>query len=249
MGYGDVNVVTPAGRVLAACGAICGISLFTLPAGVMATGFLDYNAEERQRQVRIVERMQKIITQNAMRVAFWRYRKVREVLRREDEEQGIPSPVAAAGSLRFAFGSHHVRGNGMASGFHHQGGLGLGGSRSHEIYSAARQLYVVARGDIRLAIESLFEVDARQAAIEGGNGGVHGAAASHGGAGDGSKSTAPQLEVVTEHDSPTRNAFGAVGKPPSVASLAGVESPASPGNHSGFGMAGSLPSIKAAPDS
>jgi voltage-gated potassium channel len=46
IGYGDIYPVTPAGKVLAGIIAIIGISLFVLPAGIIATGY----SEEIQRR-------------------------------------------------------------------------------------------------------------------------------------------------------------------------------------------------------
>ncbi len=52
VGYGDVVPVTPAGKVLAAVIALLGISLFILPAGIIAAG---YAAEiQRRRDLEIV---------------------------------------------------------------------------------------------------------------------------------------------------------------------------------------------------
>ena len=46
VGYGDIYPVTPAGKILAGIIAVLGISLFILPAGIIATGY----AEEIQRK-------------------------------------------------------------------------------------------------------------------------------------------------------------------------------------------------------
>jgi len=52
VGYGDVYPITPAGKVLAGVIALLGISLFILPAGIIATG---YAAEiHRKKDERIV---------------------------------------------------------------------------------------------------------------------------------------------------------------------------------------------------
>jgi voltage-gated potassium channel len=52
VGYGDVFPVTPAGKVLAGVIALLGISLFILPAGIIAAG---YAAEmQRRKDVEIV---------------------------------------------------------------------------------------------------------------------------------------------------------------------------------------------------
>ncbi|MDH7569498.1 MAG: ion transporter [Armatimonadota bacterium] len=48
VGYGDVYPITPLGRLLAAVIAILGIGMFALPAGLLASGFI----EEVQRQRR-----------------------------------------------------------------------------------------------------------------------------------------------------------------------------------------------------
>ena len=40
-GYGDVFPITALGKTLSACISIPGISLFTLPAGILASGFSD----------------------------------------------------------------------------------------------------------------------------------------------------------------------------------------------------------------
>jgi voltage-gated potassium channel len=39
VGYGDVYPITPAGKVLAGVIALLGISLFILPAGIIAAGY------------------------------------------------------------------------------------------------------------------------------------------------------------------------------------------------------------------
>jgi voltage-gated potassium channel len=41
VGYGDIYPITPLGRVLAAIVAILGIGLFALPAGIIASGFVE----------------------------------------------------------------------------------------------------------------------------------------------------------------------------------------------------------------
>lgn len=41
VGYGEVVPITPFGRVLAGCVAVLGISLFAIPAGIIASGFIE----------------------------------------------------------------------------------------------------------------------------------------------------------------------------------------------------------------
>lgn len=41
VGYGEVVPITPFGRILAGCVAVLGISLFAIPAGIIASGFVE----------------------------------------------------------------------------------------------------------------------------------------------------------------------------------------------------------------
>ncbi len=41
IGYGDVYPMTTVGRIIGACAALLGVGLITLPAGIIATGFLE----------------------------------------------------------------------------------------------------------------------------------------------------------------------------------------------------------------
>lgn len=42
VGYGDIYPVTQMGKILGSFVAICGISLFALPAGILASGFNEH---------------------------------------------------------------------------------------------------------------------------------------------------------------------------------------------------------------
>jgi voltage-gated potassium channel len=46
VGYGDVVPVTPLGKVVGGIVALSGIALFALPAGIIASGFIE-SVEER----------------------------------------------------------------------------------------------------------------------------------------------------------------------------------------------------------
>ena len=50
VGYGDVYPVTPLGKILAAIIAILGISLFILPAGIIAAGYTEELHRKRTKQ-------------------------------------------------------------------------------------------------------------------------------------------------------------------------------------------------------
>ncbi len=50
IGYGDVYPVTPVGKVLGAISAILGIGMFSLPAGILASGFTE-DIEEQSRPI------------------------------------------------------------------------------------------------------------------------------------------------------------------------------------------------------
>lgn len=56
IGYGDMVPVTPVGKVIASFVALVGIGLFALPAGILASGFIDEynkNRKDGQEQPRI----------------------------------------------------------------------------------------------------------------------------------------------------------------------------------------------------
>ncbi len=52
VGYGDVYPVTPVGRFLGAIIAILGIGMFALPAGILASGFVEELQKKRTRPMR-----------------------------------------------------------------------------------------------------------------------------------------------------------------------------------------------------
>jgi voltage-gated potassium channel len=47
VGYGDVLPLSPLGKVVAACVSMLGIALFAVPAGIIASGFVE---EMRRRE-------------------------------------------------------------------------------------------------------------------------------------------------------------------------------------------------------
>lgn len=47
VGYGDVYPVTAAGKLLAAAISVIGIGLFALPAGIIASAFIELNGREK----------------------------------------------------------------------------------------------------------------------------------------------------------------------------------------------------------
>ncbi|MFA4876028.1 MAG: ion transporter [Methanoregula sp.] len=52
IGYGDMVPVTPIGKVIAGFVALVGIALFALPAGILASGFIDeYSKNRKQAEV------------------------------------------------------------------------------------------------------------------------------------------------------------------------------------------------------
>ncbi len=53
VGYGDVYPITPLGRVFAAIIAMIGIGMFALPAGILASGFSEYVAREKDEEDQI----------------------------------------------------------------------------------------------------------------------------------------------------------------------------------------------------
>ena len=46
VGYGDIFPITTVGKFFGSISAIFGIGLFALPAGLLATGFIDENEKE-----------------------------------------------------------------------------------------------------------------------------------------------------------------------------------------------------------
>jgi len=52
VGYGDVFPVTPLGKVIGSVIAILGIGLFALPAGILASGFID-EMQKRRTQAEV----------------------------------------------------------------------------------------------------------------------------------------------------------------------------------------------------
>lgn len=61
VGYGDVAPITPLGKICAAIIAVLGIGLFGLPAGILASGFLEEVQQKRDRL--ICEECKRSITQ------------------------------------------------------------------------------------------------------------------------------------------------------------------------------------------
>jgi voltage-gated potassium channel len=52
VGYGDVLPLTPLGKVVAACVSVMGIALFAIPAGIIASGFVE-EMRRRGRDVKV----------------------------------------------------------------------------------------------------------------------------------------------------------------------------------------------------
>ena len=50
IGYGDMVPVTPLGKVIASFVALVGIGLFALPAGILASGFIDEYSKKRKEE-------------------------------------------------------------------------------------------------------------------------------------------------------------------------------------------------------
>jgi voltage-gated potassium channel len=48
IGYGDVVPMTTAGRIIGGCAALMGVGIITLPAGILATGFIERIKHHRQ---------------------------------------------------------------------------------------------------------------------------------------------------------------------------------------------------------
>mmetsp|Transcript_19431 Transcript_19431/g.68799 ORF Transcript_19431/g.68799 Transcript_19431/m.68799 type:complete len:572 (-) Transcript_19431:132-1847(-) len=70
VGYGDIAPITNTGRVFGAIGAVLGIGLFTLPAGIIASGFLDMRAAERRRTESILATARRVRRKCEMYYAF-----------------------------------------------------------------------------------------------------------------------------------------------------------------------------------
>jgi len=51
VGYGDIYPITPLGKVLGAIMALLGIGMFALPAGILASGFLEEIQKKRKRRI------------------------------------------------------------------------------------------------------------------------------------------------------------------------------------------------------
>lgn len=51
---GDMSPITNSGRGLGALGAVLGIGLFTLPAGIIASGFLDLRNEQKRKTEKVM---------------------------------------------------------------------------------------------------------------------------------------------------------------------------------------------------
>jgi voltage-gated potassium channel len=51
IGYGDVYPVTTIGKFLGAVIAVLGIGMFAMPAGILASGFVDEMHKKRQRTI------------------------------------------------------------------------------------------------------------------------------------------------------------------------------------------------------
>lgn len=49
VGYGDIYPITPLGKILGAIVAILGIGMFALPAGILASGFLEEIQKRRKK--------------------------------------------------------------------------------------------------------------------------------------------------------------------------------------------------------
>lgn len=75
VGYGDLAPATPPGRSLGALGAVLGIGLFTLPASLLSSGYLEYRQKHQETlrllTSRIVDGRRKVV----LRDAFWRMRR------------------------------------------------------------------------------------------------------------------------------------------------------------------------------
>ncbi len=51
VGYGDIYPQTPWGRIIGAATAIVGIGFFALPAGIIGSGFIEVQMDEKNKEI------------------------------------------------------------------------------------------------------------------------------------------------------------------------------------------------------
>lgn len=102
VGYGDMAPVTNTGRLLGSLGAVLGIALFTLPAGIIASGFLDMKASEQEVRARVLKSARGRIIKGKLKVGWDRWRQKVVLIRAAEAEAFRLRHASAAGDIDHA---------------------------------------------------------------------------------------------------------------------------------------------------
>ena len=75
VGYGDLAPITTQGRFVTALLVVLGTSFYSLPAAILATGFLEWRSEQRAKRTRLLDKLFFLKKKMVMSTAMFRWRR------------------------------------------------------------------------------------------------------------------------------------------------------------------------------